>query len=87
MILSRDAERAPTSVKKRLTWNEQRELEGIENAIHTAEAQAEKLQSAANDPALLSDHVKSRTMYEQLAAAQHEVERLYARWAELDAKK
>jgi hypothetical protein len=31
--------------------------------------------------------VKSHEAFDQLAGAQHEVERLYARWAELDARK
>ena len=78
--------RPATSEKKRLTWNEQRELEGMEEAIHRAEAEVEKLQASVADPAVLADHVKIREAYERLATAQHEVERLYARWAELDAK-
>ncbi len=78
--------RAATPQKKRLTWNEQRELEGMEDAIHRAEAEVELLHTRVADPAHLTDHVKARQAYEQLAAAQHEVERLYARWAELDAK-
>ncbi len=78
--------RPSTSEKKRLTWNEQKELEGMEEAIHRAEAAVEKLQANVGDPAILADHVKIREAYERLATAQHEVERLYARWAELDAK-
>jgi ATP-binding cassette subfamily F protein uup len=47
----------------------------------------EETQAKVNDPAILSDHVKSHAAYDELANAQHEVERLYARWAELDQKR
>jgi ATP-binding cassette subfamily F protein uup len=76
-----------SSEKKRLTWKEQRELEAMEENIHRAEAEVESLQRRGHDPAIMSDHVKLHEAYDQLAKAQSEVERLYARWAELDAKK
>ena len=74
------------AAKKRLSWKEQRELEGMEAAIHAAEAEVETLQARTTDPAVLADHVKLHEAYEKLSAAQHHVEKLYARWAELDAK-
>ena len=73
--------------KKRLSWKEQKELEGMEEAIHAAEAQVESLQARVIDPAVMADHVKLHEAYDQLAKAQHEVERLYARWSELEEKK
>jgi ATP-binding cassette subfamily F protein uup len=78
--------RVATQEKKRLTWNEQRELEGMEDAIHRAEAEVESLHARVADPAVIADHVKMREAFEKLANAQHEVERLYARWAELDSR-
>ena len=45
------------------------------------------LYSALADPALVADHVKANQVYADLGAAQSEVERLYARWAELEALK
>jgi ATP-binding cassette subfamily F protein uup len=77
----------PANRKVRLSWKEQRELEVMEEMIHAAEASVESLQARTTDPAVMADHVKLHEAYDQLAAAQHEVERLYARWAELDAKK
>ena len=59
----------------------------MEDSIHAAEATVELLQTRVTDPAVMSDHVKLHEAYEKLAEAQQEVERLYARWAELDAKK
>ena len=83
---SKPVSKAPTSGKKRLTWNEQRELEGMEDAIHRAEAEVQTLQQRVSDPSVFADHTKAHEAYENLARAQHEVERLYARWAELDTK-
>jgi len=74
------------SGKARLSWKEQRELEGMEDSIHAAEASVETLQSRIVDPAVMVDHVKLHEAYDALAKAQEEVERLYARWAELDQK-
>lgn len=73
--------------KKKLTWKEQRELEGIESAIHTAEAKVEELQKQVADPKVMSDRNKMHEACESLGKAQTEVERLYARWAELEERK
>jgi len=72
--------------KKRLTWNEQRELESMEDNIHRAEAEVESLQQVIADPVVLADHKRAHEAFAKLAAVQQEVERLYARWGELDAK-
>ena len=58
----------------------------MEAAILAAETDVEALQAVADDPAVLIDHVKSRDAYACLGAAQAEVERLYARWSEIEAK-
>lgn len=73
--------------KKKLTWNEQRELENFETTIHTAEAKVEELQKKVADPKVMADRNKMHAACEELGTAQSEVERLYARWAELDARK
>src|SRR5205085_5919014 len=76
-----------TSTAKRLTWNEQRELERMEESILAAETELANAQQRASDPATLADHVKLRDAYEKLHAAQEKVEFLYARWTELEARK
>ena len=48
-----------------------------------AEERVETLQSAA---ATESDPARQNELYAELHEAQSEVERLYARWAELDGK-
>jgi len=59
----------------------------MEETIHAAEARVETLQARVVDPSVRVDHIKLHEAYDELAKAQQEVERLYARWAELDAKK
>lgn len=78
---------AAAAEKKRLSWSEQRELSGMEEAILKAEGEVESLRARVTEPAVLSDHVKLHEAYERLGRAQHEVERLYERWSALDARK
>jgi len=73
--------------KKKLTWSEQRELENFEKTIHDAEAKVTELQKKVADPKVMSDRNKMHDACEKLGNAQSEVERLYARWTELDARK
>jgi ATP-binding cassette subfamily F protein uup len=72
---------------KRLGYLEQREWDGMERAILDAETAAEACQRAAEDPVIASDPAALQARYAALAAARAEVERLYARWAELDARR
>jgi ATP-binding cassette subfamily F protein uup len=80
--------RATASVEKprRLSYREQREWDEMEARILEAEAVLEACQQAAADPAIASDHKALSDRITALAAAQTEVDRLYARWAELEAK-
>ena len=77
---------AAPAKKKRLTWSEQKEWDGMEAAIARAEADVEARQAAANDPAALADHLQAHAAFDALGKAQAEVDRLYARWAELETK-
>ena len=83
------ADRAPQRARvpsKRLGYLEQREWEGMEDAILAAERVMQLAQEGAEDPAIASDPVALQERYAALEAARAEVERLYARWAELEAK-
>ena len=83
------AERAPARERarsKRLGYLEQREWDGMEQAILEAERAVEVSQLAVESPAIASDSVALEERYAALEAARAEVERLYARWAELEAK-
>jgi ABC transport system ATP-binding/permease protein len=71
---------------RRLGYVEQREWDGMEQAIVDAELAVEACRRAADDPTIASDPAALQTRYAALEAAQAEVDRLYARWAELEAK-
>jgi len=71
---------------RRLGYLEQREWEGMERAILEAETALGASRQAAEDPAIASDPAALEKRYAALGAARAEVDRLYARWAELEAK-
>jgi ABC transport system ATP-binding/permease protein len=78
--------KAPAAERPRkLTWKEQREMEGIEAAILDAEARKAALEARLADPATYArpaDEVAKVTA--GFEAAAREVDALYARWAELE---
>ena len=76
----------PTGKPKRLRYLEQRELDAMEATILAAEERLAAAQNATEDPAVASDATTLQQRYAELSAAQAEVDRLYARWAELEAK-
>ena len=79
--------RPPTPPKpKRLGYLEQRELDAMEANVLAAEERLEEAKRRAEEPAIAADATALQQRYAELSAAQSEVDRLYARWAELDAK-
>ena len=74
------------AARKRLGYLEQRELDTMEAAILEAETALESSRRDAEDPAIASDPAALQARYAALEAARAEVDRLYARWAELTAK-
>ena len=77
----------PKKTKVKLSWKEQRELEGMGDAISEAEAEVARLEECFADPQF---HVKyaqqTKELTAQLDAARQKVEELYVRWDELEAK-
>ncbi len=71
---------------RRLGYLEQREWEGMEQAILEAETAVEEWRRAAEDPSIASDPAALQARYAALEAARSRVDDLYARWAELEAK-
>ena len=71
---------------KRLGYHEQREWEGMERAILEAERLTGACRRAAEDPVIASNPSALQERYAALGAARAEVDRLYSRWAELEAK-
>ena len=76
----------PVTGRKRLSYHEQREWEQMEATILAAEDALGAATAAANDPAIAADASALRERYAALEAARAEVDRLYARWAALEAK-
>lgn len=78
-------ERAEAS-KKKLSFKEQREWDGMEAAIEAAEATLAACQAALEDPSVASDGDALARRLADTQQAQAAVDALYARWAELEAK-
>ena len=76
----------PAGKGKRLSFAEQKELDGIEAAIHTAEATVPACQAAVEAASTKGRQVLNEACA-ALDSANRRVEQLYARWAELEAKK
>ena len=77
---------SPRQRPKRLGYREQREWDGMEQAILDGERAVEACQRDVDDPAIASDPTALQQRYAALEAARADVDRLYARWAELEAK-
>ncbi len=71
---------------RRLGYLEQQEWDTMEAAILEAESAVEVCRRAAEDPSIASDPAALQARYLALDAARAEADRLYARWAELEAK-
>jgi ATP-binding cassette subfamily F protein uup len=73
----------PARKPGKLSYKEQRELEGMEAAIEAAEARKAELEGKLADPAVYSSASKVPELQRELEVATAEVDRLYARWQEL----
>jgi ATP-binding cassette subfamily F protein uup len=70
---------------RKLKWKEERELESIQPGILLAEAEVARIESIFSAPDFYETHgAETEQLTEQLAAAKLKVERLYARWHELE---
>jgi ATP-binding cassette subfamily F protein uup len=80
----------PRKAKKRkpgLSYLDKREFEGMEETIITAERTLEQARAAIADPTVATEAETLQERQAALETAEAQVERLYARWAELDAKR
>lgn len=64
----------------RLSYKEQKELEGMEAAIESMEKQVSDLQKQLEQPSIQSDSQKSLECYRSLAEAEKNLETFYDRW-------
>jgi ATP-binding cassette subfamily F protein uup len=72
--------------KKKLSYKEARELELMEQNIAAAEAALAEKAAALSHPQVAADLGKLHVASLELERAQKTVEKLYSRWAELEAK-
>jgi len=77
----------PAKKAKKLSYVEQREWDGMEETVLAAEARLDAARARAEDPSIASDAKALETRLAELASAQDEADRLYARWAELESKR
>jgi ATP-binding cassette subfamily F protein uup len=77
---------APKAAKTRkLSFKEQRELEGMEAAIAEVEARVADLEEQLNDPKFYAERSREvSSVLGQIDAGKAEAARLYARWEELE---
>ena len=80
------ASTTPRPGSRRLTYLEQREWEGMEESVLSAEARVAEAKAHAEDPSIATDAGALHERLQALDEAQQEVDRLYERWAELEAK-
>ncbi len=72
----------------KLTWKETKELESIEEEIDRAESEVQRIETLFSSPDFYTTHGKETgQLMQDLANAREEVERLYARWHDLEARR
>ncbi len=76
----------PAPARKKLSYLEQREYDGIEAAIAAAEAALADARRDAESPEHASNSARLVELLALVDARQTEVDRLYSRWSELEAK-
>jgi ATP-binding cassette subfamily F protein uup len=76
----------PRPKGRSLTYLEQREWEGMEGRVLEAEARMAEARTCAEDPSIATDATALQERMHAFEQAQREVDRLYERWAELEAK-
>ncbi len=78
----------PQKKKKaaKLSYLDQREYDGLEEKILTAESRQEELESKMHSPETAADADKLHNCWQELEAVQAEVSQLYSRWQELEEK-
>lgn len=79
------AEGGASAKKRKLSFKEQREFDGMEAAIAKAEEKLKSLERESVEPSVTVNSKRLLEITQEMHNLQAEVERLYARWAELEA--
>ena len=86
---SKGTGKRPTARKPkagRLSYLEQREFDAMEENVLAAETRVAEALALTEDPSIATDAELLQEHFQAMADAQSEVDRLYERWAELEAK-
>src|ERR1700722_1094530 len=84
-VLSAPASAPTQSRRRRLSYNEQRDLAALPEKIQRLEAEQRELQAALADPALFQGHdSKGAAALQRLQSVAAELETAYARWEALE---
>lgn len=75
-----------TAPRRKLSYMEQREYDGIEAQIHAADSRVDRARARVADPAVVVDAEALTTALVELESAQEEHDRLLQRWVELSEK-
>ncbi len=79
---------APTRAPRKLSFKENRELEGMEEAVTAAESKIAEIEACFGDPDFFEKYgSRSAELQRELDAARAEAARLYQRWEELENKR
>ena len=76
----------PAPARRKLGYLEAREYATIEQRIAEAEQALHAKRAQLEDPAIASDGPRLITVHEEMETAQKTVDKLYARWSELEEK-
>src|SRR5664280_1353565 len=77
---------AKTGKPRKLSFKEQRELDGMEAQIHAVEAEVARIEGLFAQPDYFRKHAaQANLLTDELEAAKQNVTKLYARWEELEA--
>jgi len=77
----------PSTSKKKLSYLEAREFSTIEERVEAAEELLQSRRETIEDPEVAIDPIRLQAALAALDEAQEAVDTLYARWAELEAKR
>jgi ABC transport system ATP-binding/permease protein len=72
--------------RRKLTYGEQREYDGLEATLAAAEAALADAKAESERPEHASDAARLIDLVAAVTAKQDEIDRVYARWAELESK-
>lgn len=78
-----DGQDSAVSKKKKLSYKEQRELDGMEENILRAETRLAELTAESAKPDVVSNSLRLLELSQEMAKLQSEINRMYERWSEL----